>query len=78
MVKLLPSITDSEEANIIETGTNSPGDPWDFHAALIDGEGFAGAVQDINGKKCGISLRSSTQRAFFYMKLAKPSTVMKM
>ena len=38
------------EANIIETGTNSAGGPWDFHAGLIDGEGLAGTAQDIAGK----------------------------
>ena len=73
------SFTDSEEANIIETGTNSAGGPWDFHAGLIDGEGLAGTSADVNEKeKCGVSTRSSTQRAFFYMKLATPGTVIKL
>ena len=72
------SLTDSEEANIIETGTNGAGGAWDFHTGLIDGEGLAGTGSDVGGKvKCGVSSKGSKPRAFFYMKLAKPSTVMK-
>ena len=65
-------------ANITETGTNGATGhgTWDFHAGLTDGTTDG---KDVYGKvKCGISSRGSTPRAFFYMKLAKPSTVMKL
>ena len=79
MVKPLPSFTVSEEANIIETGTNGAGGPWDIHTGLIDGEGLAGTGPDVNGKvKCGVSSKGSKPRAFFYMKLATPGTVKKL
>ena len=79
MPKPLPSFTVSEEANVIETGTNGAGGDWDFHTGLIDGEGLAGTGPDVNEKvKCGVSTKGSKPRAFFYMKLATPSTVMKM
>ena len=73
------SLTDSEEANIIETGTNGAGGAWDFHTGLIDGEGLAGTYQDVIGMvKCGVSSKGSKPRAWFYMKLATPGTVMKL
>ena len=78
-VKLLPSLTASGEANIIETGTNGAGGAWDIHTGLIDGEGLAGTRADVMGQvKCGVSWIGSTPRAFFYMKLATTSMVMKM
>ena len=58
------SFTGSKEANIIETGTNGAGGSWDMHTGLIDGEGLAGTLQDVNGNKCGVSSRGSTPRAF--------------
>ena len=79
LVKPLPSFTDSEEANIIETGTNGAGGRWDIHTGLIDGKGLAGTYADVDTrKKCGVSTKSSTKRAFFYMKLASPGKVMKL
>ena len=79
-MKPVPLFTGLEEANITETGTNEAGGAWkDTHTGLIDGKGLAGTRPDVNGKvKCGVSEKGSTERAFFYMKLAKPSTVMKL
>ena len=74
------SFTGPKEANIIETGeagSNSVKGPWEkSFVRLIDGEGLAGTTPDM--PKCGVSIKGSTPRAFFYMKLAKPSTVMKL
>ena len=74
------SFTGPKEANIIETGeagSNSVKGPWEkSYVRLIDGEGLAGTTPDM--PKCGVSIKGSTPRAFFYMKLAKPSTVMKL
>ena len=73
------TIITTEEANIIETGTNRAGGAWDFHTGLIDGEGLAGTLGDVDGRvKCGVSSKGSKPRAWFYMKLATTSTVMKM
>ena len=79
-MKPVPLFTGLEEANIIETGTNGAESAWkDTHTGLIDGKGLLGTSQDVNGKvKCGVSPKGSTPRAFFYMKLAKPSTVIKL
>ena len=76
----LPSFTAQEEANIIETGTNSCDScHWDFHTGLIDGKGLAGTYADVETKtKCGVSTRSDQKRAFFYMKLGTPGAVMKL
>ena len=79
-MKPVPLFTGLEEANITETGTNEAGGAWkDTHTGLIDGKGLLGTSQDVNGKvKCGVSWIGSTPRAFFYMKLATTSMVMKM
>ena len=74
----LPSFTAQEEANIIETGTNSAGVYWDVHTGLIDGEGLAGTSEDVRMFRCGVSSKDSKPRAWFYMKLATPGTVMKL
>ena len=75
----MPSFTASEGAYIIETGTNGAGGKWDVHTGLIDGEGLGGTGGDVSGRvKCGVSSKGSKPRAFFYMKLAKPSIVIKM
>ena len=74
----LPSFTAQEEANIIETGTNSAGVYWDVHTGLIDGEGLAGTSEDVRMFRCGVSSKDPKPRAWFYMKLATPGTVMKL
>ena len=79
MVKPFP-FTASGEANIVETGLNPSGWGWDnTHTGLIDNQGLAGTTQDVDGKvKCGVAQKGGTPRAFFFLKLAKASRVMKL
>jgi len=70
----------SGEATIVETGLNPSGWGWDStHTGLIDNQGLAGTSADVNGKvKCGVAQKGGTPRAFFFLKMAKASRVMKL